>query len=330
MPDVIDRDALAFAAVRAAHFEPPQQVADDLLAAAAEPDTRLAGVTPAQARRRAANILMRAGKLDAARNVLQSSPDTAGSLNEDLIRAAVLVGEGDISGAEALVGQVRWPVSNISSLGAVIALLLCAAEHGYFELGLRWADAAHAAAVDAEQVASTVEAKRIVTLLRLAGDQVRELQRQAGATGVNALQQPNRERELARAQIAESQPWPALVDGCLLWWPAAEYERLVRQAPQLRDVVGASWHEHTARVQHAMTAFQLGQLNAGGGQLWLVHADFSAYVQFLDLTRADPRVAAVMTAFTSHSGPGHRWPPRRRAACWCGSGRKYGQCCEAN
>jgi hypothetical protein len=41
-------------------------------------------------------------------------------------------------------------------------------------------------------------------------------QRQTTATGVNATQQFARELELTRAQIAESPPWPALIDSRLL------------------------------------------------------------------------------------------------------------------
>lgn len=44
-------------------------------------------------------------------------------------------------------------------------------------------------------------------------------------------------------------PWPALFGSCLLWWPEAEYQRIVRQVPDIRSVLGATWREHTVLVR---------------------------------------------------------------------------------
>jgi hypothetical protein len=70
VPEVVDADALAFAAVRAAHLEPPRQVADGLLAAADWPDACLKGVTAYEARMRAAEVLNSAGDRAGALKVL--------------------------------------------------------------------------------------------------------------------------------------------------------------------------------------------------------------------------------------------------------------------
>jgi hypothetical protein len=40
------------------------------------------------------------------------------------------------------------------------------------------------------------------------------------------------------ALLADSPPWPGVVDGRLLWWPDAEYQRLVAQVPDVRYVLG--------------------------------------------------------------------------------------------
>jgi hypothetical protein len=141
VPEVIDADTLAFAAVRAAHLEPPRQVADGLLAAADWPDARLKGVTAYEARMRAAEVLNSAGDRAGALKVLDSSRDTAGA---GLIeRASKCLGSADPAGAQALVSQIRsWLVGDPYGISLVMAFLLKAADAGYFDEALAWTDAA--------------------------------------------------------------------------------------------------------------------------------------------------------------------------------------------
>jgi hypothetical protein len=334
VPEVIDADALAFANLRATYLESPRVVADDLLAAADSGSSRLKGVTPYQARMRAAFVLSAAGDYRAEREVLDSSPDTAGA--RLIQQASVCVATDDVAGAQALVSQIRsWPVGDTYGLSFIIECVLTAAKHGHFEQALAWTDAAWQAAISNRTGSDFVAMAGGPTILRLAGEQIRELQQRRAAGDIQAqAEEPEVQSPGAtgpeRALVAGSQPWPALSDGRLLWWPDWQYQRLVAQVPDVQEVLGATWQQHRAKVESALTAVR--QVQGSRAALSLVRAEFSAYVRFLERAGADPRLADAMTAFTgsaaAHQKP-DRWPPGRLDRCWCGSGRRYSRCCGA-
>jgi hypothetical protein len=333
VPEVIDADALVFATVRAAHVEPARQVADDLLDAAAQPANRLNGVTPYQARMMAAQVLSNAGDWAGARDVLDGFPDTAGA--GLIVRASECLGGGDLAAAQALVSQIRnWPVGDTYGLSMITTLVLKATEAGYFDQALAWTDAAWTAAMDnlAGEGGAVAYGPKILQIME---KEVREQhQRRAAAGGTRAQPvepqvQPARAARREIALVAESRPWPALVDGRLLWWPYAEYQRLVAQVPDLRNVIGATWPQHRARVESTLRAFR-HRHGDNRVVLSLARAEFGAYVQFLERAGADPRQSEPLTAFTGFSAERQkpvRWPPRGLDRCWCGSGRRYSRCC---
>jgi hypothetical protein len=332
VPEVINADALAFAKLRAAYLEPPRQVADDLLAAAAQPTVRLKGVTPFAARMRAAEVLTEAGDRLAALEVLDGSPDTAGA---GLIqRASERLGTGDVAGAQALVTQIRtWPVGDEYGIWQIMEFVRAAAKAGYFDQALAWADAAWAAAMD-NRVGSDWVMARGPKMLQMLEEELREQQRRnlADDAGTHAEEhqvQPASGASPESAVVADSPPWPALADGRLLWWPEGEYERLVAQVPDLRILLGATWQQHKAKVEATLRAFSCLQPDARVA-LSLVRAEFMAYGLFLELAGSDPRLPEPLTAFTSfaadHQKP-RRWPPRRLDRCWCGSDLRYARCC---
>jgi hypothetical protein len=335
VPEVIDADALAFVKLRAAHLEPPRQVADDLLAAAAQSSIRLKGVTPFQARMRAAEVLIDAGDRVGALKVLDSSADTAGA---GLIqRASECLGTGDLAGAQGLVSQIRsWPVGDEYGLSLIIAFVLAAAEAGHFDQALAWTDAAWTAAMDNRDGPDWLVARGPQMLQALEAAVREQQQRRAAADGTRAQPEepqvrPARAARPESALVADSPPWPALVDGRLLWWPDAEYQRLVAQVPDVRYVIGGTWQQHTAKVESTLRASRHLQPD-NRVALSLVRAEFRAYGQFLELAGSDPRRPEPLTAFTSfaaeHQKP-LRWPPRRLDRCWCGSGLRYSRCCGA-
>src|SRR5260221_3356596 len=160
------------------------------------------------------------------------------------------------------------------------------------------------------------------------GEEVREQQqRRAAADGTRAQPEepqvrPARAAGPESALVADSPPWPALVDGRLLWWPDAEYQRLVAQVPDVRHVIGATWQQHTAKVESTLRAFRHLQPD-NRVALSLARAEFRAYVRFLELAGSDPRLPEPLTAFTGfaaeHQKP-VRWPPGRLDRCWSRSG----------
>ncbi len=331
MPEVIDTDALLFASLRATYLESPRQVADDLLAAASWPAIRLKGVSAYRARMQAAKLLSEAGDHAGALEVLDSSPDTAGA---GLIkRASVCVGSGDVASAQALVSQIgSWPVDDGYGLALIIEFVLSAANGGHFEQAIAWTDAAWEAACSNRSGPDWL-VSRGAALLRLAGEEIRQSQqRHAGggqAQGPESRIEPARAAGPERALLARSDPWPALADGRLLWWPEREYQRLVAQVPDITGLLGITWQQHRANVESALRA---AQLQGNGVALSLVRAEFVAYVGFLEKTGADPRLPEAMTAFTGFAAKHqkqNRWPPGRLDRCWCDSGRRYSRCCGA-
>lgn len=110
-----------------------------------------------------------------------------------------------------------------------------------------------------------------------------------------------------------------------VFWPESEYHTLLARWPHLADHMETTWDEYRKRIERACAFAE----RAGLG-VQLFPADIPSFEAFIadrgvsapgedDLnTYPDPRdlTTAVMA-----------WPPARGDACWCGSGRKYKQCC---
>ncbi len=314
MPEVWTPDDLTFAVVRAARLESPGQVAEDLLAAAAQPSRRLDGVTALEARLRAADVLIEAGRTGDAIAIARQVIGDAGNVDESLAAAAVLARAGAPGEAEdAAIRAVRAQPGGYPAVGGLMALSLRLAGYGYFDQALRIADETLAVARGRSLPAARLSrsaglAERVIRLAELAREQILEFQQDAAEAGAGLT--GLRPAPAGPGGYGEP-PWPALAGHCLLWWPRAEYLRVVRQVPELRAI---------ATVQATLTAASMTE----PGQLTLTPAEFGRFAQYLENTRADPRLAGVMTAFTQQADPAYRhpapWPPRRRSPCWCGSG----------
>jgi SEC-C motif len=162
-------------------------------------------------------------------------------------------------------------------------------------------------------------------------ERILEIRRRVEADGIDpaspAAVREHRNRRHPDADAIGAHPaWPAALGGRLLFWPEAEYARLMRQLPEVASVLRSPWPGHTALVQATMRA----QADQGAGGLALVAAEASGFAQFTGQFDVDPVAAPTMTAFTAaateKSAP-VPWPPKRRAPCWCGSGRRYQDCC---
>src|SRR5258708_28842145 len=141
MPEVWTPDDLTFAVVRAARLESPGQVAEDLLAAAAQPSGRLDGVTALEARLRAAEVLIEAGRTGDAIAIARQVIGDAGNVDEPLAAAAVLARAGAPGEAEdAAIRAVRAQPGGYPAVGGLMALSLRLAGYGYFDQALRIAD----------------------------------------------------------------------------------------------------------------------------------------------------------------------------------------------
>jgi hypothetical protein len=323
---------LLFALVRAGHLEPSQHVADGLLSAADRPQDGLAGVTPLQARLRAAQVLTEAGQAEdaiaiAPPAVLAAGGDADGSAR--MQASGVLAEAGDEATALALaVAGERPGYAHVY----LVAVSLWLAAYGYLPQATRRAaeavaDAARMRGSDGkfhynatirelDKRAGQLKAQASTTAGN-AREKILDIARHAATDGADPVQTAAGRRRDARreaaGEIAAQPPWPALVDRRLLWWPAAEYDRLVRQVPDIAGILGGPWREHTARIESFMTA---ADTPGSTEPLLLAHADFTKFTAYLENSAADPRLSPVQTAFTRHAGAGYHypahWPSGRR------------------
>ncbi|MFE8958869.1 SEC-C domain-containing protein [Streptomyces iakyrus] len=126
--------------------------------------------------------------------------------------------------------------------------------------------------------------------------------------------------ELGAYREALSRPFPVAV----LHWPATELSELLEAYPTLASEY-PTHEEHLSTIETA-----LRELSASGTpNLGIVTGTVPSYEAFAaselsspDDTTLLPQYATTLAA----RGRAVAWPPQQGAACWCGSGRAYGQC----
>ncbi|WP_240033070.1 SEC-C metal-binding domain-containing protein [Micromonospora globbae] len=108
----------------------------------------------------------------------------------------------------------------------------------------------------------------------------------------------------------------------LVFFPRAEFDRLLAEQAALTDVYGPDWDAHRARLEKELVR----QAGAGRGGLHVLRGSVDELTGRGDVT--DPQVRAGY-ARELETRPAARipWPPERNDACWCGSGLKYKKCC---
>jgi tetratricopeptide (TPR) repeat protein len=114
------------------------------------------------------------------------------------------------------------------------------------------------------------------------------------------------ETRLANAQSASPQAE-------LVFFPEAEFAKLIEQWPALAEVYGKDWDEHRARLEKDLVRL------SGRAVLKGSVAGLSA--------QGDPTDPKTRTAYADKPGEEISWPPERNGLCWCGSGNKYKKCC---
>ncbi|MFF2845541.1 SEC-C metal-binding domain-containing protein [Streptomyces sp. NPDC058001] len=126
--------------------------------------------------------------------------------------------------------------------------------------------------------------------------------------------------ELGAYREALSRPYPVAV----LHWPAAELAELVAAYPALAREY-PSHEEHLATIEAS-----LRELAASGtANLGIVTATVPSYEAFAASESAPPSDPSLLPQYTTtlaSRGRALPWPPSRTEACWCGSGRGYGEC----
>jgi uncharacterized protein YecA (UPF0149 family) len=109
-----------------------------------------------------------------------------------------------------------------------------------------------------------------------------------------------------------------------VFWPEAEHEKLIARWPRLAAEVGATWDEHRQEVErHCVFVTQHGH------SVSQFAGDVAGFEAFLRDRRVTKPSADDLRAYPDmRTQPAMiQWPPARTSPCWCGSGRKYKQCC---
>jgi uncharacterized protein YecA (UPF0149 family) len=109
-----------------------------------------------------------------------------------------------------------------------------------------------------------------------------------------------------------------------VFWPEAEHEKLISRWPHLATEVGATWDEHRRQVERHC-AF----VEQSGHSVRQFAGDVAGLEAFLQVRRIRKPSGDDLLAYPDmRTQPTLiHWPPARTAPCWCGSGRKYKQCC---
>jgi hypothetical protein len=109
-----------------------------------------------------------------------------------------------------------------------------------------------------------------------------------------------------------------------VFWPRAEHAKLIARWPRLAAEVGTTWDEHRQQVErHCAFVTRAGHgVNQTPGNV----ADLEAFLR--DKRVRKPSAEDLLAYPDLRTQPAMTpWPPARTATCWCGSGRKYKQCC---
>jgi hypothetical protein len=120
-------------------------------------------------------------------------------------------------------------------------------------------------------------------------------------------------------------PDASLDDIGLLYWPSEEYAAVVARWPHLAEGYGGSADGH-----RLLTEAHLRARAETLPRVLLVPGSLAGLLEVADEEDLAPEGGAARTRLASRrivEGQAVRWPPGRNEPCWCGSGRKYKQCC---
>jgi tetratricopeptide (TPR) repeat protein len=128
------------------------------------------------------------------------------------------------------------------------------------------------------------------------------------------------ETRLANTAAAATEPADDL-----LFWPRAEFDRLVAQLPAVSQSYGGTWDEHRAQLERELV--RLAGLGRTG--LTLLTGSVAGLIGYAgsDGEPADPKIRAGYARQVAAGSGRITWPPERNEPCWCGSGNKYKKCC---
>lgn len=158
-------------------------------------------------------------------------------------------------------------------------------------------------------------------------------------------------RHVPAAPSGTASPWPtrtaaveptpeppsreaAVVLSATAWFPAEEWPGALAAWPEIADGVGTSDHgEYCRGIQRHLLRFSAAQRDSGVTSSLAVAPirlpDYRAWCveRGQDPSEAGSRATYAADRARIKANDVVPWPPERNQQCWCGSGRKYKQCC---
>ena len=116
----------------------------------------------------------------------------------------------------------------------------------------------------------------------------------------------------------------------LAWFPEDDYPLALARWPELTTEGAAKDAKDHADYNRALQRTLQGYADAGDSRLFIAPIRIPAYLAWCQQHDRDPATArAGYSADLARRGDPSliAWPPGRNQRCWCGSGRKYKQCC---
>lgn len=139
---------------------------------------------------------------------------------------------------------------------------------------------------------------------------------------------PITDEELGELLFAQRADGPPEGDGAvtvwaLAWFPKDEWARAIELWPELLDTMPADHDAYSKQVESHLK--DAAAREPGTPDVAPLNVD--ALIETYGEDAGEPLSRASMGANIARSGNAIAWPPSRNDACWCGSGRKYKQCC---
>ena len=116
----------------------------------------------------------------------------------------------------------------------------------------------------------------------------------------------------------------------LAWFPADEYPDALRRWPELTAEGAAKGAVEHAAYNLALERTLRGYADAGLTRLAISPIRITAFLAWCADRGSDPATPSARAHYSADLARRHgaiAWPPARNQPCWCGSGRKYKQCC---
>ena len=116
----------------------------------------------------------------------------------------------------------------------------------------------------------------------------------------------------------------------LAWFPAEEYPQALARWPELVTEGPAKGAKGHADYNRALQRTLQNYADTGQTRLFIAPIRIQPYLAWCAEHDRDPAEARAgyCADLAGRRDPSLiAWPPGRNARCWCGSGRKYKQCC---